>query len=255
MIIHIPHSSRLIPAEYRSQFTLSDEQLHQEINVMTDLFTDKLFEFDSTKEPAVRIVFPVNRLLVDPERFSDDEIEPMSKKGMGVLYSRMHRGEPMRRDLELTERSALLEKYYFSHQKLVSDAVGEELAEYGSSLVIDGHSFPSNPLPCHYYAKEPSPDFCIGTDSFHTPDELAKTIEEKIKELGYTVETNIPFAGAFVPSDYYGRDKRVSALMIEVNRRLYMDETSAEKLEGFQRIQAHVKQLLVEAQKWLINSK
>lgn len=255
MIVHIPHSSRSIPAEYRNQFILSDEELHYEMNVMTDSFTDELFEFDTSDESIAGIVFPVNRLLVDPERFSDDDLEPMSKKGMGVLYSRTHRGEPMRRELELAERSALLEKYYFSHQKLVSDAVGEELAENGSSLVIDGHSFPSNPLPCHYYANGLSPDFCIGTDSFHTPVELADTISKKIKELGYTVETNIPFAGAFVPSDYYGKDNRVSALMIEVNRRLYMDEARATKLEGFKQIQEHVKQLLVQAEKWFINSK
>ncbi len=50
MIVHIPHSSRLIPAEYRNQFILSDEELHYEMNVMTDSFTDALFEFDSSDE-------------------------------------------------------------------------------------------------------------------------------------------------------------------------------------------------------------
>ncbi len=69
--------------------------------------------------------------------------------------------------------------------------------------------------------------------------------------MGYTVEINRPFAGAFVPSDYHKKDKQVAALMIEVNRRLYMDEESATKSENFNRVQKHVKELLSEASSWL----
>ncbi len=95
-----------------------------------------------------------------------------------------------------------------------------------------------------------SPDFCLGTDSFHTPKKLIETIERKIKKSGYTVEINRPFAGAFVPSAYYKKDKQVAALMIEVNRRLYMDKESATRSENFNRVQKHVKELLSEANGW-----
>ncbi len=196
MIIHIPHSSRFIPAEYLNQFVVSEQRLQHEINVMIDSFTDELFEFDCGNGSITRVVFPVCRLLVDPERFFDDELEPMSKKGMGVLYSKTYTREPLRRNLEKTERDELLENFYFPHQKLVSDAVGEEVSQTGVSLVIDGHSFPARPLPCHDHPVEPLPDFCLGTDSFHTPPELTDLIKQNIKELGYTVEINTPFAGA-----------------------------------------------------------
>lgn len=50
---------------------------------MTDAFTDDLFHFDI---PGMQeIIYPVSRLVVDSERFINDEEEPMSEKGMGVI--------------------------------------------------------------------------------------------------------------------------------------------------------------------------
>jgi hypothetical protein len=49
---------------------LSDEDLAAELLRMTDAHTDQLFRLDPRVTRAV--VFPVSRLVVDPERFSDD---------------------------------------------------------------------------------------------------------------------------------------------------------------------------------------
>lgn len=251
MIIHLPHSSRFIPEEYRSQFVLSEESLHREMNAMTDSFTDELFEFDPEDNTIVRVVFPVSRLLVDPERFADDEMEPMSRQGMGVLYSKTSTRDRLRRDLAAEEREDLLERYYYPHQQRVSEAVGREVETAGVSLIVDGHSFPDHALPCHDYGQGPSPDFCLGTDAFHTPTDLIETVRQKIEELGYSVKLNDPFAGAFVPSDYYQKNKQLFALMIEVNRRLYMDESTAEKAESFPLFRRRTAEILKAAKEWL----
>jgi N-formylglutamate amidohydrolase len=49
---------------------------------------------------------------------------------------------------------------------------------------------------------------------FHTPDELT----EVIKELGYAVEVNQPFAGVFAPSDYYQKNMSVFALVYSTGK-------------------------------------
>jgi N-formylglutamate amidohydrolase len=43
---------------------------------ITDHFTDDLFALPNHLATPVR--FPVSRLVVDPERFENDELEPMS---------------------------------------------------------------------------------------------------------------------------------------------------------------------------------
>jgi N-formylglutamate deformylase len=64
---------------------------------------------------------------------------------------------------------------------------------------------------------------------------------------GYSVAVDIPFAGALVPLSAYGKDRRVSSVMIEVNRRLYMDEITGRKTENFTSVQAAVGRLIVAA--------
>ena len=89
MILHLPQTSTLIPKNLRQDFLLSDQELREELNRITDHATDAIFQGAFPKANA--IVFPVNRLVVDPERFSDDSQEPMSQEpmsqvGMGVTY-------------------------------------------------------------------------------------------------------------------------------------------------------------------------
>jgi N-formylglutamate deformylase len=74
---------------------------------MTDHYTDELFvSTDNLSESA--LVFPVSRILVDPERFIDDSREIMSKKGMGSIYTHSHEGTLIRKELTIKERLWLL---------------------------------------------------------------------------------------------------------------------------------------------------
>ena len=82
MILHLPHASTLIPEDLRNDFLLSDQELLEELNRITDHATDVIFQ-QAFPEAKV-ILFPVSRLVVDPERFSEDSQEPMSQVGMGV---------------------------------------------------------------------------------------------------------------------------------------------------------------------------
>jgi N-formylglutamate deformylase len=47
------------------------------------------------------------------------------------------------------------------------------------------------------------------------------------------VAVNTPFAGTIVPMSHYGKDRRVSSIMIEINRGLYLNDFSEEKTSGF----------------------
>ena len=83
LVFHVPHDSQLIPNNIRSQFSLSKEELEDELLKMTDHHTLALFARDV---PSSQIVHSkVSRLVVDVERFADDTQESMSKVGMGVI--------------------------------------------------------------------------------------------------------------------------------------------------------------------------
>lgn len=228
MILHIPHSSREIPEVLRNQFLLEDEELAHELDLMTDAFTDELFAIDG----AAVLRFPLSRLVVDVERLADDDQEPMSKMGMGMVYTRTAAGASLRRDLSPDERSRLVELFEAHHRSLLG-AVESELHDMGQALILDCHSFPSGPLPCDQDQAVPRPDFCLGTDEFHTPQSLASMVAAELEHLGYRVELNRPYAGTMVPLAFWRKDPRVASLMIEVNRSLYMSEDTGKKSSGF----------------------
>lgn len=242
LILHIPHASKVIPKDVRSTLVISDEELIGEITCMTDAFTDELFDL----EPALarKVIFPVSRLVVDPERFNDDVNEPMSEKGMGAVYTKTSTGRELRCHLSAKERTSLITRYYEPHHERLAKAVEIALVSYGWSLIIDCHSFPSFPLPYEPDQNQDRPNICIGTDTSHTPKWLADLAIDLFKEQGYRTSLNHPYSGTIVPRPFYLTNPAVLSIMLEVNRSLYMNEASGAPNEHFEEFKGSLKATL-----------
>ena len=238
VVLHLPHDSLAIPEGVRGQFVTGEAALANELLKMTDRFTGNLFGARYSLEQTVRA--PVSRLVVDVERFDKDELEPMSARGMGAIYLRTHDGAVLRNPVSEAQRRSLMESYYFPHHQALVCAIERALVGHGRALVVDAHSFPCNPLPYEINQKGDRPEICIGTDEFHTPAALLFHLQGAFEAAGFTVATNEPFSGALVPQRYYQRDARVSSVMIEVRRDIYMDECSGEKHDGFEAIRHRI---------------
>ncbi len=226
VVIHVPHASTVIPESERGAF-LSD--LNDELLKMTDHYCDEIFCTGNRS-----VVFPVSRLVCDPERFRDDRWETMSSVGMGAVYTRTHSGGVLR-NIDDEQRERILKRYYDPHHAALTSAVQCALDQTGRCLIIDGHSFYPKSLPYEMDQCGQRPDFCIGTDPFHTPEALAEEAVRLLQAKGYSVAVNVPFAGALVPLAFYQKNLRVSSVMIEINRRLHMRENGI-RSESFQLI-------------------
>ena len=222
IVLHLPHASTFIPEDLRDDFLLSGQELQEEINRLTDHATDLIFQ--QAFPEAQSVVFPVSRLVVDPERFSEDSQEPMSQVGMGVTYTKGSLLQPLRNQPTQSKRQELLERFYNPHHQKLTEAVEESLSRNNRCLIIDGHSFPALPLPYELNQTAFRPDFCLGTDDFHTPEELVAKVEKELESCGYATARDQPFSGTIVPMKYYQKDRRVQSLMIEINRWLYLGE-------------------------------
>jgi hypothetical protein len=63
VVLHIPQSSRQVPAKERKGIRLDDATLNNELLRMMDAYTDELFP--RTPVEAGRVIFPVSRLVCD----------------------------------------------------------------------------------------------------------------------------------------------------------------------------------------------
>lgn len=235
VILHIPHAATDIPQAYRDAYVVDAAMLARENLRLTDLHTDSLYDLPG----AARIVCPVSRFLVDVERFRDDAHEPMSKRGMGALYTATTDLTPLRVFVDQTQRDVLLTTYYDPHHEALTVATDTALAKHGRAVIFDCHSFPSHALPYEMAKSDQKrPEICIGTDAFHTPPELAQQAKDFFRERGYTVERDEPFSGALTPLKHYGANRNVIALMFEVRKDLYMDEATGALRPRFDAIRA-----------------
>ncbi len=232
LVFNIPHSSTVIPPSVRQDLLLDRDALDREVRRMTDHHTDQLFDVPGFS--VTRVVFPVSRPVIDPERFADHAREPMAAKGDGVVYEKTADLEPLRNKPGAEERKALIDRYYRPHHRRLTLAVEQALTLFRCALIIDCHSFPSLPLPYEDDQDPDRPEICIGTDSYHTPGRLAAEAAAIFEKAGFRVALNRPFSGTIVPMKHYRREPAVSSIMIELNRGLYMDEKTGVPLPQFE---------------------
>lgn len=229
VILHVPHASRHIPEEVRDGILLSDADLEAELDAMTDADTDRIA---AQAAEAARIrpwvfVNRASRLVVDPERFPDER-EEMNAAGMGAVYERTSRGEPLRTPSAI-ERAALIDTFFAPYASSIARLVRSRLEAVEHVTIIDLHSYPRDALPYELHAGGARPEICVGTDPFHTPAELRDQAlaAMRIAAPSKDVALNTPFAGCYVPLDQYGTNPRVRAVMLEVRRDIVREHLGA----------------------------
>jgi N-formylglutamate deformylase len=148
---------------------------------------------------------------------------------------------------DAAQRQTILDHCYWPHHVELERMVDDVTAQSGVCLIVDCHSFASVSLPYELDQTSDRVDICIGTDQFHTPSLVRDAVVAVAEEEGYSVAVNAPFAGALVPLSAYQKDRRVLSVMIEVNRRLYMDEDSGLKRQDFENVRAAVGRMIVIA--------
>lgn len=243
LILNIPHASTWIPEECFPKDSEEYRILEADHLNMVDWYTDELFN----NGIGVPVIAPVSRMVCDTERFRDDKNESMAKIGMGVCYSKTH---DLKHSISWQKghKDWVLTHLYDVHHKNLELAVNRALYEQGNALIIDCHSFSPIPLPYEPEQSPNRPDICIGTDPFHTPQVLTDMTVEFFSSRGYSVKINNPYCGTIVPLKHLDKEKRVSSIMIELNRKLYLIHGSNLKGDAF----LTLKHKIMEYQEFLL---
>lgn len=220
VLLHVPHASRVIPADVRSGIGLSDADLDRELTAITDADTDVLAErvADLCGVRPWVFVNRLSRLVVDPERFPD-ETEEMNAVGMGVVYEATTQRGVLRQPSPADRRN-LVQTYFEPYAAALAELVTKRLASAGRVTIVDVHSYPASALPYELHGNGPRPEVCLGTDDFHTPELLLDRARSALAAVTGDVTLDSPFSGCYVPLDRYRRDSAVEAIMLEIRRDL-----------------------------------
>ena len=234
-IVHVPHSSTSIPDDVRADLLLDDDALAEELRQMTDARTDELATF-AVQNVSLRpwlFVNRLSRLVVDPERLPNAH-EELYDVGMGAVYTRTSAGLSLRNVDEQAELE-LLRRFSTPYAEALADLVDERLAATGRAVLVDLHSYPVKALPYERHQDARRPAVCLGVDVDHTPDALVERAARACSVIGEVV-VNEPFAGSYIPLRHFGRDNRVSSVMVDLRRDMYLRDDGSLDPEGAGRI-------------------
>ena len=235
LILHIPHSGRQFIGE-RAAYAA---QLERNARDLIDYFTDELFIPSEENEAIFPVVFPYCRTECDVERMIDD---PLEAQDLGICYDSRILGKDhgffyvKEKSFVRLEEDAY-DLYLAHHYKVES-----MLVKHRDTLLIDCHSFSSHPTPLQPdYDTSNQYDICIGFNEDKTkPDEMIiGTFIDHFQSFGYRVGVNTPYSNAKtfnVPCSY-------KSIMVEVNKRCYMDESTYTQSADMQRMHDCIEQL------------
>ena len=162
--------------------------------------------------------------------------------GLGAIARIVAEGQEIyARKLTFAEANARIESVHRPYHTALADLVEAARARFGRAVLIDFHSMPSAA------AGGPdgrSCDIVLG-DRFGGAcgPAVSRLVEDCLKDLGYRVARNVPYAGGYT-TEHYGRPSRgVHALQIEINRSLYLDETTVRLKPGHQALKTDLGRL------------
>jgi len=226
-----PHSGQRYPADLLASTRLDPVTLR----ASEDSFVDEIFAAaPAMGAPLLKAHFPrayldVNRepYELDPGMFEDglpgycNTRSPRVAAGLGTVARVVSHGvEIYARKLRAAEALERVERLYRPYHATLAGLVDEARDRTGSALVVDCHSMPSAGPDGRR-----GPDIVLGDG--HGRACGARVIDAAarvLRERGYTVSLNAPYAGGFTTVHYGRPDEGVHALQIEINRALYMDE-------------------------------
>jgi N-formylglutamate amidohydrolase len=245
LVFNSPHSGRNYPSTFLAASRLDAHTLRRS----EDAFVEELFGFVADLgAPLLHAHFPRSYLDVNREPYELDPIlfrdglphyaNTQSVRvvgGLGTIARIVSESDEIYRE-PLSVEAALerINRLYTPYHETLAGLLLEAKREFGLAVLIDCHSMPSSPTADRTAGR---PDFVLG-DRFGTScsGELTRLAASTLEAQGYAVALNKPYAGGYI-TEHYGRPHKAQhVLQIEINRALYMNETSFAKSQGFDRL-------------------
>jgi len=255
VVCNSPHSGRSYPAAFLAQTRLDLAVLRRS----EDTFVDELFA-DAVRlgVPMMRAHFPrsfldVNRepYELDPRMF-EGRLPPFANTrslrvagGLGTIARVVGDArEIYDRRLPVDEALDRIELYYKPYHRELRRLVTRAQQHFGHAILLDCHSMPSS---ASGRDERPRADIVLG-DRYGTSCATLVTdvIEETLRDLGYSVLRNKPYAGGFITEHYGDPAAGLHAAQIEINRSLYMDERLYRRASRFEYVRADLGRMIAK---------
>lgn len=249
-VFNSPHSGRDFPEDFLQQSRLAKPTLRKS----EDCYVDELFmSCLAHGAPMLRSRVPrsyidLNRepYELDPRMFSGElpgyanTASPRVAAGLGTIPRIVSEGEEIYRGrIDFAEARNRIEQIYLPYHRTLSALTSAVVSKAGEVLLIDCHSMPASASAHVVPHLAGGVDVVLG-DRFGAScaEDISSFVEHELSRHGLRVLRNKPYAGGFITQNHGSPHRGQHALQIEINRSLYMNESTLEKNSGFENVRA-----------------
>jgi N-formylglutamate amidohydrolase len=245
LLFNSPHSGRIYPPDFLQASRLDLATLRRS----EDSFVDELIlGVVGRGHPVMRAHFPrcfvdVNRepYELDPRMF-DGRLPSFANTrsmrvagGLGTVARVVGDAQEIYdQRISVAEALQRIDELYKPYHRSLRRVFLRLHREFGAAVLVDCHSMPS---ATGAKDERPRADLVLG-DRYGTScvPVIAETIEATMREFGYVVSRNKPYAGGFITEHYGNPTAGLHAVQLEINRALYMDERRYQRAASFARL-------------------
>ncbi|EDP65632.1 putative hydrolase [alpha proteobacterium BAL199] len=259
MVFDSPHTGLLFPADFRPAIPL------EHCERVADWFVEELFRA-APDHGAILVEALFRRAYIDPNRSERDldlsMIEPgwpdpvdlteKTARGASLIWKMIDGQIPIYdRTLSVAEVRNRIETYWQPYHTALKAALDETYARFGTVFHVDCHSMPEFGDPRWGDQGKRRADFIVGTrDGTTASPAFTEVVVETLRASGYSVSLNGKFKGVELIRRYAHPATRREALQIEVNRGVYMDETTLTRSERFGATQAAITRMIAALERF-----
>jgi N-formylglutamate amidohydrolase len=257
LVLDSPHSGFVFPADMRanvSEFDLRDGE---------DCFIDELYK-PATERGVALIAAQFPRTYIDPNRHPGDidldlleggrwphEHVPSGKAllGKALIWRTLDDGRAIyARQLSVAETEARIANFHAPYQRTLQQWIAATHERFGASYHINCHSMNAVAgTQGEGGAGSARADFVLGDRDGTTCSPAFTTfVHATLCGMGYHVKVNDPYKGVELVRAFSNPARGRHSLQLEINKRLYMNEATRSKHEGFEALQKNLR-ILVDA--------
>ena len=255
-VVNSPHSGRSYPEAFLRRSRLDARAVRRSEDAWVDLLLSEAVPLGA---PVLQANFPrawldVNRepFELDPAMFDGPLPAHANSRsirvagGLGTIPRVVAEGQPIYAGrLSVREGLRRIEEVYRPYHETLRRLMARTCLRFGYAVLLDCHSMPS--AVGRGAGGGARPDVVVG-DRYGTScaPALSRALMDAFAARGYRTTRNKPYAGGFI-TEHYGRPlKGLHAVQIEINRALYMDETTLEPGAGFEALREDLGAVLAE---------
>lgn len=253
VVFDVCRSGTWYPGDFKPSATF------QEVHRSTSMYLGDLYDVVPTQGATLLYALFPNAYIdanrhetdVDPDLLADEWAGPgtlnptvKSKLGIGLIHSLAGNSPLYSEKLTAADVRQRIENYYLPYHNELARIIDANHAAKKISYHISCHSMASIGGRSTLDAGSPRSEIDIGDlNGKSCGPELTALVAKTFSDAGYQVTSNFHYAGAECVTRHGRPADGRHSLQIEINRKLYMDEQSLTKNEGFGKIQAVIAEL------------